>query len=551
MAVVKNAEEEHQFLFAVNTISMVKSDALFSYIAPTNVIGWLVSPLRYVMPFREFIKFNRTVIKITHVPILFSIFAYERIIMAYFVVEPADLVEQRGRKISRRTPTFANPKNGIPEIFSPGTRLREPSISTFRKDRVLDEVFSRPFRDLTLPKMEEETKSERRKSSNVVRDWMQGMGDTGGASTPEEQPQSVLDRLETRGTVRRYPRSGRGRRNVSSRSIVSDPEDQSYAPSFSRPIMEEDLPTMSLDDLPHQTDADGDDELGAIDEDDAMTMSKSNRDNEDKENRQEDDGDQSDNEQDYFSTPATYRVPTTKFPTSFSPATRARLVESTNTTPGPAGRVPPRHNRNISSTTILYSPMNNEDHSSSEAPAVKRPPTNRGLTAPAEKRASTRPNTRPTTPGGLFPGHRSPVKSRPQTGAAKTRPGMPSRHTQLSTPNLATFLSFERDQRWTPSFNAQALDLASDLGDNRYGPDIAAIANMPMSVSGHMPVGGARGSSEDTGMVSRIMLARMTTLEQGFMEVLKEVKGIRKEGTSAAASKTGSKGSSVVTRMKD
>ena len=52
MAIVQNANEEHQFLFAVNTISMVKSDALFSYIAPTNVIAWLLTPLRYVLPFR-------------------------------------------------------------------------------------------------------------------------------------------------------------------------------------------------------------------------------------------------------------------------------------------------------------------------------------------------------------------------------------------------------------------------------------------------------------------------------------------------------------------
>jgi hypothetical protein len=44
MRIVQNANQEHQFLFAVNTISMVKSDALFSYVAPTNVIAWLVTP---------------------------------------------------------------------------------------------------------------------------------------------------------------------------------------------------------------------------------------------------------------------------------------------------------------------------------------------------------------------------------------------------------------------------------------------------------------------------------------------------------------------------
>src|SRR5208282_5542594 len=64
MAIVQNANEEHQFVFAVNTISMVKSDALFSYIPPTNILAWLLAPLRYVMPFPRFVKLNRTIIKV-------------------------------------------------------------------------------------------------------------------------------------------------------------------------------------------------------------------------------------------------------------------------------------------------------------------------------------------------------------------------------------------------------------------------------------------------------------------------------------------------------
>jgi len=42
-------------------------------------------------------------------------------------------------------------------------------------------------------------------------------------------------------------------------------------------------------------------------------------------------------------------------------------------------------------------------------------------------------------------------------------------------------------------------------------------------------------------MVSRIMLARMTTLEEGFRDVLREVKGLRREdgGTSREESKGG------------
>ena len=81
-----------QFLFAVNTISMVKSDALFSYIAPSNVIGWMLSPLRYFVPFRRFVRFNRTVIKISHFPVLFIIFGYE----VFFAISLLQTPDDRG-----------------------------------------------------------------------------------------------------------------------------------------------------------------------------------------------------------------------------------------------------------------------------------------------------------------------------------------------------------------------------------------------------------------------------------------------------------------------
>ncbi|KAJ9138835.1 Integral membrane channel protein [Pleurostoma richardsiae] len=45
MAIASNATEEHQFLFAINTISMVKNDALFSYVAPSNIFAWALMPL--------------------------------------------------------------------------------------------------------------------------------------------------------------------------------------------------------------------------------------------------------------------------------------------------------------------------------------------------------------------------------------------------------------------------------------------------------------------------------------------------------------------------
>ncbi|KAK5141836.1 hypothetical protein LTR04_002446, partial [Oleoguttula sp. CCFEE 6159] len=185
MAIVQNANEEHQFLFAVNTISMVKSDALFSYIAPTNVLGWLFTPLRYFMPFRQFVRLNRTVIKVTHFPVLFIIFVYERVILSHIAYEPTDLVERRGRSTGR-LPGFS--QGAAMDLFSPGRRLREPSVTTFHKDRALEEVFRRPFRGSTVRLASQNIASDRGKSTTVVDHWMQEMGHEGGASPPMEQP---------------------------------------------------------------------------------------------------------------------------------------------------------------------------------------------------------------------------------------------------------------------------------------------------------------------------------------------------------------------------
>lgn len=128
MAIVSNANEEHQFVFAVNTISMVKNDALFSYVAPSNVFAWILTPLRFILPFRSFIKLNRTAIKVTHLPLLFTIFAYEKIFLARSVFEPTDLVKNvsRGR---RRLISF---HDGRSALFSPNIRMRQESVEIGR-----------------------------------------------------------------------------------------------------------------------------------------------------------------------------------------------------------------------------------------------------------------------------------------------------------------------------------------------------------------------------------------------------------------------------------
>ncbi|KAF2497093.1 hypothetical protein BU16DRAFT_458437 [Lophium mytilinum] len=560
MAIVQNANEEHQFLFAVNTISMVKSDALFSYIAPTNVLGWLLIPLRFFMPFRKFIKMNRTVIKMTHLPVLFAIFAYERFILSYLAYGPTDLVEQRGRSAAK-LPAFT--LRGPGDLFSPGARLREPSITTFQKDRALDEVFRRPFRDPSLSQANAGTIVGRRKSSNVVRDWMQGIGHERGTPPPMEEPRSVLDQLESRRPrIRRahtgqQPTPRRKNRSVTTRSVASDPEELlTMRRSRPYPIQEEEgeLPDMSMDDILQtdgDADGDGDDELVTNDEDEQETSTRQNSDKENRPHRAY----SSSSEEDYFRTPMTAKPETPVQASSLSSsAARARQLQP-NAIPsyffGPGASRPVRgHARQLSTNTVLFNPAESKPPSQPQSKPTSQPsrqPSGRQsrATSPA-KRPTTATRSGTATPSGRRTptGRRTPKRPvLPTIPSARARPIMPPHGLHNSALSFSDLLGLNIGPRRDPSFNARALDLASDLGDNKHGPDFGAL---PASFSTQLEMEAMRRSqkkAEEEGMVSRIMLARMTTLEEGFRDVLKEVKGLRgfEQGTATVVtSRTGS-----------
>lgn len=538
MAVVQNANEEHQFLFAVNTISMVKSDALFSYIPPTNIIGWLLIPLKYFMSFKRFVRMNRLVIKITHIPILFSIFSYERLLLSNLAYGPTDLVEQRGRSQSK-VPVPAFSLRAPTDLFSPGHRLREPSITTFHKDRALEEVFRRPFRDTSMQAPSNQL--GRRNSSNVVTDWMKRLGSEGdGASSPQEDTRSLLDRLEARPrpTLRRTKTAGvvQQRRKYSlptTRVVASDP-DENLSP-FPRPILEEEEPEIEVEDGPQQTEDDGDDELLTNDDDEQANSDRRPRlpRELDKANRHHAGGDETSGDE-FFRTPMTMKPRT---PVARTPA-RASSPSSTGFQPtvemSPSKKLvrhKPGHNRNLSTNTVLFSPNKETAYGSSPSRSPERPP-----------RTATRSGT--TTPGRISgDGHKTP-KHPVTSGATATRPRaiMPPSHAGRQAPNIGNLIAFNQRGR-EPSFNAMALDLASDLGDNRQPPDFGGFAGLPASFSTQIEMAARararardkNGSDEENQRMSRIMLARMTTLEEGFRDVLKEVKGLKKgsDGTQS------------------
>ena len=526
MAIVSNANEEHQFVFAVNTISMVKNDALFSYVAPTNIFAWILTPLRFCLPFRVFIKANRTVIKVTHFPLLFGIYAYERLFLSRSVFEPTDLVENAGH--SRRLISFQA------GLFSPNMRMRQESVAGFQKDRALDEVFRLAPRGDTLRTARRSVDPQ---TQHVVNNWMDHQ--SGIASPPQEEDRAVVDRLEMRrqrnATLRRR---GMSREISGTRSVVSDPAEFLSTGHFRRQFRtsESQLPNLNNEDVIGQTDADGDDELVTNDDDEGQTLDKRSRanlsrsqilDDYDKENVS--DGD------DYFRTPAAVRLGEAH-PTSIASSSKKSRFPS-NTLAPPKTSPPKRrgHERNISSNTILFNPVAAKGNlSSSASPPKSRPPT-------AKSRSHANTGTHTPAGSGANVGHRTPRHSIYTTALSKPRPIMPSRAHFQSVPNFNLDSTIERLPKGQIRRRRSSLDMGmSDLGlDNNPNAMLGAVPSsfatqMALATGALKGLGPRASRGEDTdGMMGRLMLARMKTLEEGFAEVVKEFRGLRTAGNSS------------------
>ncbi|ORY27179.1 hypothetical protein BCR39DRAFT_538819 [Naematelia encephala] len=74
-----NAQAEHLFQRVVKTVEGVKSDAVFSYLPPLNILAFIfLVPLSWVLSPRSFHRINVFCIRTTNFPILIAISAYER-----------------------------------------------------------------------------------------------------------------------------------------------------------------------------------------------------------------------------------------------------------------------------------------------------------------------------------------------------------------------------------------------------------------------------------------------------------------------------------------
>lgn len=498
MRIVQNANEEHQFLFAVNTISMVKSDALFSYVAPTNVLAWLVTPFRCLMPFRDFIRLNRTIIKVTHLPILFTICLYEKTILSSRVVQPMDLIE----------PTTHNEIPHQAQQWQPSrfrgfsTRAsvfkREPSIATYQKDRALEEVFRRPYSD-DRTRRPPSTVHERQ-ANNVIKDWMQEI-----RSGPAHGPDDEASVAEIHSQRARFPfraRLASRPRNFTetTRSVASNPEDRTscvtspvIGPRRTRPSIS---PTQRRV-LSHHTDMEGDDEL----------TSNDGETNDDKHSAQGSIGN--------TDLPGGAEKPSPKFYSS-RPST-ARMISRRNS---PTRR--PRHVRTASGVTMLYNPVGSPNEETEGRITPPRPDTD-----------WSDGDQLPVVSASLDQG----TMKRHILDASRSR-NHPVGLNQRSVPEVdSIYLS---DRPAGTRARASLFDLGSDLGDNKAvaGGFTGAIPSSFQTQLGFAPAGLRREAPNQTqDMLSKLVLARMNNIEEGFREVIKEVKDLRRSESSRSPSR--------------
>ncbi|KAL2153200.1 hypothetical protein VTH82DRAFT_4355 [Thermothelomyces myriococcoides] len=270
MSVASKAAEEYQFAFAINTISMAKNDALFSYIAPGNIFAWALMPLRYCMSMEH-------------------------------------------RSLSDQV------------FFSPSVRVREESVLRYRKDQALEEVFRR------APDMRTQRRAERRKTQTAIRSWMDQHD--GKFHSPQNYS-TIDSRVSSdwlrRLSMNRERPSRIPKHYSDIRSTASDPVDVLFdavngipTETYDNDAANRDYP-MGAKETTDGEAADGDDELITNDEDEADDATNTM---DDRTTRGEEAV-----EEDYFTTPVTTRFTNTEFSAeSPRPPTSRRIPLHTRT----------------------------------------------------------------------------------------------------------------------------------------------------------------------------------------------------------------------------
>ncbi|KAL2267602.1 hypothetical protein VTJ83DRAFT_4879 [Remersonia thermophila] len=486
MVINSRATEEHQFTFAVNTMAMAKNDAPFCYAPPLNIFAWALMPLSYAMPRRQYVWLNHTVLRVTHFPLLFGIYFYEKFILACSMYESTDLVDrpQRARRHALSDPASRS------TFFSPSIRIREESVVAFERERALEEVFRR------VPNARTQRRNDRHKTQTAIRTWMD-------QHEPSPRNYSTMNSTrmgsdwQRRLSMNRERPSRIPRHYSDIRSTASDPADIiSEAPypiaaamyDFDDGIMRRDYtvePKVHTD-----AEADGDDELVTNDEDEG----------DDATNNLTDRGanqDEAIEDEDYF-TPV---------------GTRFSNPELESPRP-PTSRHVPLHTRTMSTNTILYAPESTQPDDSSASDW----PTSRPFSRPMSSRHT--PVATPITAGA---GRRSP---RRHMYLAANRPRsmiQPGESLYRTMPGRSGGLTLDI----AAATNAGSASTTRPLRRHSVA-DLLTTSSAYPETSNHNREPMSSGSADD---VNRTLLAKMQSLEESLGFMFREMRSLARRHT--------------------
>lgn len=477
------------------------------------------------MPLRQFVWLNRFVIKVTHFPLLFCIYVYERYFLAPSMYDATDLVENPGRGWQRAV-SLADPASRA-ALFSPNVRVREGSVVGFQKDRALEEVFRRAP---DLATLRTQRRHERRKTQNAIRTWMdQHEGEY--ANSPRNY--STIDSRSVNEWQRKLSvnrdRSRRFRHFSDARSFASDPADlmsnaaYPMAPDFYyEGISRRDHAA----EVHNHTDADGDDELVTNDEEEEDNATNAAEHDRARQPIIE--------EEETFATPIA-----TRFGNLASTPPRPSVHQEQKTPASPRAGPSRRrglHNRTMSTNTILYAPQEAPSPRGSPAGSLEpasnitpRPPINRHIPA----------DSSPAGPAG----HPSPRRS--LYTASRPQPVLPARDVARTAFNRSALLGLDIPARQAAPRRRSSVDQdpsselnAAMAADDTLGAVPSSFATqMALAMTPHLNLAAkSAGAAErdSNNRMSRLMLAKMKTLEESLGDVVREMRVLRSAVPSTA-----------------
>lgn len=265
-------------------------------------------------------------------------------------------------------------------------------------------------------------------------------------------------------------------------------------------------------------DQDADDELVTNDEDEDEEATAPSRHSNSRSRRDE--------TEDYFKTPVATRFNDHTIPSSLDTSRSLIHQQATSKRTG-------LHSRTMSTNTILYNPPK----------TARRIPDEEEVSPGAVKTRSRPISTRPTPVDS--PIQRSPRRTG-YLGSSRPRPIMPPRDAMHTAPNihrlgngLAIDTAGPRRGKTRRMSSSDLLEIQSDLAgvadhDAFGGVPSSFVTQMAMA-TGMMTPGAHRANEKaqrerdnDRDRMSRLVLARMKTLEEGFADVVKGMRGLQR-----------------------